>query len=725
MGLSMDTLTQNGGIELPQAGPRELFLPAESPLPMATQQLHAFQRGERQGKVVPSTALRRVCIFAATAALTAGGCYEMYEVLKVGGVTVLEWMVLGLFVLLFAWIALSFTSALAGFVVLLFRAGNPLGIDPAAPLPAIGSRNAMLLPTYNEDPYRIMARLRAMYESVDQSGQGASFDWFVLSDTTSPSVWIAEEKCFLQLRRDLTASNIYYRHRRENLARKSGNIEDWIKRFGAGYDHMIILDADSLMTGDTIVRLASAMEHHPAVALIQTLPIVVNAKTLFARLQQFSGRLYGPLIAAGIAWWHGSEGNYWGHNAIIRVRAFAQDAALPELGGRKPFGGHILSHDFVEAALMRRAGWEIRMVPALGGSFEECPPSLLDFAARDRRWCQGNLQHLAVLPARGLHWVSRLHLLTGIGSYLTAPLWLMFLLLGILISLQAQFVRPEYFPKGFSLFPQWPAQDPILAAWVFVGTMGLLIVPKLLAWILLLTQSQNRRQFGGASRVFVGFVLETFLSGLIAPVMMIFQSRAVGEILLGRDSGWQVQRRDDGGLPRGELVRKYALPTLFGVAMAVIAYAVSLSLLFWMAPVIAGLLLSIPVAMLSSRPSDPNARLFRTPEETAPPQVLVRANELAIVSGNVMASPVQDLIEDERLLENHLSNLPPDKRRNRGQVDPNLAIARAKIEDAESFREALSFLTERETFAVVNSPALLRVLSAMPRAGRSTTASPS
>ena len=721
----MDTLTQNGGIELPQAGPRELFLPAESPLPMATQQLHAFQRGEREGKVVPSTALRRVCIFAATAALTAGGCYEMYEVLKVGGVTVLEWMVLGLFVLLFAWIALSFTSALAGFVVLLFRAGNPLGIDPAAPLPAIGSRNAMLLPTYNEDPYRIMARLRAMYESVDQSGQGASFDWFVLSDTTSPSVWIAEEKCFLQLRRDLTASNIYYRHRRENLARKSGNIEDWIKRFGAGYDHMIILDADSLMTGDTIVRLASAMEHHPAVALIQTLPIVVNAKTLFARLQQFSGRLYGPLIAAGIAWWHGSEGNYWGHNAIIRVRAFAQDAALPELGGRKPFGGHILSHDFVEAALMRRAGWEIRMVPALGGSFEECPPSLLDFAARDRRWCQGNLQHLAVLPARGLHWVSRLHLLTGIGSYLTAPLWLMFLLLGILISLQAQFVRPEYFPKGFSLFPQWPAQDPILAAWVFVGTMGLLIVPKLLAWILLLTQSQNRRQFGGASRVFVGFVLETFLSGLIAPVMMIFQSRAVGEILLGRDSGWQVQRRDDGGLPRGELVRKYALPTVFGVAMAVIAYAVSLSLLFWMAPVIVGLLLSIPVAMLSSRPSDPNARLFRTPEETAPPQVLVRANELAIVSGNVMASPVQDLIEDERLLENHLSNLPPDKRRDRGQVDPNLAIARAKIEDAESFREALSFLTERETFAVVNSPALLRVLSAMPRAGRSTTASPS
>jgi membrane glycosyltransferase len=485
---------------------------------------------------------------------------------------------------------------------------------------------------------------------------------------------------------------------------------------------MIILDADSLMTGDTIVRLVSAMERFPAVALIQTLPIVVNAKTLFARLQQFSGRLYGPLIAAGIAWWHGSEGNYWGHNAIIRVRAFAQAAALPELRGRKPFGGHILSHDFVEAALMRRAGWEIRMVPALGGSFEECPPSLLDFAARDRRWCQGNLQHLAVLPARGLHWVSRLHLLTGIGSYLTAPLWLMFLLLGILISLQAQFVRPEYFPKGFSLFPQWPAQDPVLAAWVFVGTMGLLIVPKLLAWMLLLTQRQNRLQFGGGLRVLVGFVVETFLSGLIAPVMMIFQSRAVGEILLGRDSGWQVQRRDDGGLPRGELMRKYALPTLFGLAMAAVAYAVSLPLLFWMAPVIAGLLLSVPVAMLSSAQSGPNAGLLLTPEQTVPPPVLVRANELATVPGSMTVSPLLDLFEDRRLMESHLANLPDDKRRNRGQVDSHLAIARAKIEDAETFDEALSYLTERETFAVLNSPTLLRVLSAMPRSGRSAAA---
>ena len=714
----MDTLTSRSSEPVPGSRRRVEFLPPESALEMSTQALRNFQRaGSAADFGLKSITFRRAYIFIGTAALTLGGCYEMYQVLEVGGITTLEAMVLVLFVLLFAWIAFSFMSTLAGFFVLLFRKQNPLGIDPDAPLPQVRSRNAMLLPTYNEDPYRVMARLRAIHESVGETGFAAQFDWYVLSDTTDPSVWIAEEKCFLQLRHEAGAGELFYRHRPENTARKSGNIEDWIKRFGGGYDHMIILDADSLMTGDTIVRLAAAMERHPNVALIQTLPIVVNATTLFARLQQFAGRLYGPLIAAGIAWWHGAEGNYWGHNAIIRVRAFAQDAGLPELRGRKPFGGHILSHDFIEAALMRRAGWAIHMAPALGGSFEECPPSLLDFAARDRRWCQGNLQHLAVLPARGLHWVSRLHLLTGIGSYLTAPLWLVFLALGILISLQAQFVRPEYFPKGFSLFPQWPAQDPVLAAWVFLGTMGLLIVPKLLAILLLLTQRETRKRFGGGFAALAGILVETFLSSMIAPVMMIFQSTAVGEILLGRDAGWQVQRRDDGGVPRSETVRRYALPTLVGIMMAIAAYAVSLPLLLWMTPVIVGLLLAIPVALLSSiSASGRTGRppwLFATPEQTSPPQVLLRANQLAAASQDAISCPVLELRNDAGLLEAHLNNLPAGKR-TRGQVNPHLAIARAKIEDAESLEDALQFLSPRETFAVLGSPAVLGALFELP-----------
>ena len=716
----MDTLTPAPDLQPTTDVRRNEFLPPESALEMSTQPLRDFQRQRNiAGFGLKSITLRRSYIFLGTAALTVTGCYEIYEVLQVGGITALEAMVLVLFVLLFAWVAFSFMSALAGFVVLLFRMRDALGIDPDAPLPVVSRRNAMLLPTYNEDPHRIMARLRAIYESIGETGCASQFDWYVLSDTTDPSIWIEEEKCFLQLRRELGSGQLFYRHRPENTARKSGNIEDWVRRFGAGYDHMIILDADSLMTGDTIVRLAAAMEQHASVALIQTLPIVVNARTLFARLQQFAGRLYGPLIAAGIAWWHGSEGNYWGHNAVIRVRAFAEDAGLPELRGRKPFGGHILSHDFVEAALMRRAGWAIHMAPTLGGSFEECPPSLLDFAARDRRWCQGNLQHLAVLPARGLHWVSRLHLLTGIGSYLTAPLWLIFLVLGILISLQAQFVRPEYFPKGFSLFPQWPAQDPILAAWVFLGTMGLLIVPKLLAYVLLLTQSRNRRHFGGGLVVLAGILIETFLSGLIAPVMMIFQSTAVGEILLGRDAGWQVQRRDDGGVTRGEIIRKYALPTLFGVMMAGTAYAVSLPLLLWMAPVILGLLLAVPIAILSSTAGSGVAhrqpRLFGTPEQTSPPQVLIRPNELANASRETFAGPMHELRNNPALLDAHVTNLSV-KPRNRGQIDPHLAIARAKIEDAEIFEDALGYLGPRELFAVLNSRAILEALFKLPMA---------
>jgi membrane glycosyltransferase len=322
-----------------------------------------------------------------------------------------------------------------------------------------------------------------------------------------------------------------------------------------------------------------------------------------------------------------------------------------------------------------------------------------------------------VLPARGLHWVSRLHLLTGIGSYITAPLWLMFLVLGILISLQAQFIRPEYFSKGFSLFPKWPAQDPVLAAWVFVGTMGVLITPKFLAFILVGMQPRVRRQFGGAFRMLLGLLIETFLSGLIAPVMMIFQSTAVGEILLGRDAGWQVQRRDDGGLPRSELIRRYALPTLFGIAMSAIAYAVSLPLLFWMAPVIAGLLLCIPIALLSST-IFPKSRLLITPEQTAPPDVLIRANELANASGQIVVPALIALRDDRGLLEHHLAALPDEKRRNRGKIDPHLAIARAKIEDAEDFDEALGYLTPREILAVLNSSTALRAIFALPRVGQ-------
>jgi membrane glycosyltransferase len=693
-------------------------LPPESPLPMPQQSL--WQRRERTatpGTAARTVPLRRLLVFAGAIAMTIAAAYEMYRVLEVGGLTMAEAVVLGLFVLLFAWIALSFISTVVGFLATLTGRDRPLGIDRRQPLPALSTRTALLMPTYNEDPDRVFARLQAIHESVAATGCGAHFDYFILSDTTDPAIWVAEEEAFLLLRKHTGAERIYYRHRIRNVGRKAGNIAEWVARFGGHYDHMIVLDADSLMTGETIVRLSAAMQRHPRVGLIQTLPVLLNGNSLFARIQQFASRVYGPLIGRGLAWWHGAEGNYWGHNAIIRVRAFAEQAGLPLLRGRGPFGGHILSHDFVEAALLRRAGWGVHMAPSLGGSYEECPPTLTDYAMRDRRWCQGNLQHLGVLPARGLHWVSRLHLMVGIGSYLTAPLWLMFLLVGILLSLQAQFIRPEYFPAGASLFPKWPAQDPVRAAWVFAGTMALLVVPKLFGYLIMLLRQSDRHGIGGGVRGLLSVILETFVSALIAPIMMLMQCKAVLEILIGRDAGWHAQRRDDGTLPRGELARQYAPHTILGAMLAVGAYAVSGPLLLWMLPVVAGLVLAIPVAALTSRPAI--GRRLRaigflyTPEERSPPEVVVRANALA--TGRRSDGPREIfswLAQDASLLDAHRQMLPTPEPRRRGAVDVDLVVALAKIAEADDCSEAAALLSSKETYAVLaNGDALDRLLA--------------
>ena len=695
-------------------------LPPEAPLAMPEQCLKTRRdRAAGPGTAARHVPLRRLAVFGGALAMTGVAAYEMYKVLAVGGLTILEMMVLGLFVLLFAWIALSFVSTMAGFFGELMGRNKALGIDPTAPLPDLSARTALLLPTYNEDPHRVMARLQAIFEEVESTGRIAHFDFYILSDSTDAATWVAEESAFLGLRARTGSDRIFYRHRSRNTARKAGNIGEWVTRFGGHYAHMVVLDADSLMEGDTIVRLAAAMERHPRVGLIQTLPVLLNGNTLFARIQQFAGRVYGPLIARGIAWWHGSESNYWGHNAIIRVQAFAEHAGLPLLDGRKPFGGHILSHDFIEAALMRRAGWGIHMAPSLGGSYEECPPTISDYAVRDRRWCQGNLQHTKVVPARGLHWMSRLHLATGIGTYVTAPLWLAFLLVGIMISLQAQFIRPEYFPSGVTLFPQWPAQDPVRAAYVFAATMGLLVLPKFLGYFAMLTRRQGRRGMGGATRGLASVLFEILVSALIAPIMMLMQCRAVAEILFGLDAGWSAQRRGDGSLPRDVLIRQYTMPTVLGVLLTAGAYAVSWPLLIWMFPVVLGLILAMPVAALTSRPGVGrwlrSAGLLLTPEEREPPAVLKRANELAAEYAEDAADPIAMLTREPILFDTHMRMLGEPAPRRKGEVDVELVVALAKIDEAEDCREAAALLQGRELFAVLaNRNALQRMFAKLP-----------
>jgi membrane glycosyltransferase len=477
------------------------------------------------------------------------------------------------------------------------------------------------------------------------------------------------------------------------------------------------------MRGDTLIALVCAMQAHSDVGLIQTLPIITGGSTLFARMQQFAGRVYGPLIAHGIAWWHGAESNYWGHNALIRTVAFAEQAGLPELSGRKPFGGHILSHDFIEAALMRRGGWAIHMMPGLEGSYEESPPSLMDLAVRDRRWCQGNLQHIAVLPARGLSWVSRMHLLTGIGSYITAPLWLLFLLSGVLIALQARFIPPDYFPNnGKSLFPQWPVIDPIRAMWVFIGTMGLLLVPKVLGMITVLLRRDLRRGCGGILGLIGSLLLETLIAGLLAPVVMLTQSIDVVAILLGRDSGWNAQRRDDGGIPLRDIIRLYRRHTILGVLLGAGAWAVSPYLALWMLPVVIGLALSVLLAALTGRRSLGVALrrigLLRIPEEVHPPEVLRRATALY---REALAEPPADsvwvLLHNPALLAAHRQMLPPGRRPGIDPLDVPLLTGSAKLSEADRLAPVWPTLSTAEKAAVLSDRSALERLIALSHSG--------
>ncbi|MCI0600452.1 MAG: glucans biosynthesis glucosyltransferase MdoH, partial [Beijerinckiaceae bacterium] len=470
MALSMDAVTypQQSEPAVTQLRPVEgarvpdtiVSTPPEAPLAMPAQNLSEFDPAGRHKNIAAHDAglcwAARILVFGGGLALTIYGGHEMYRVVDVGGVTPLEWALLLLFIANFSWIALACTGTLAGFIWLLFFA-------PKRPLipGSLRHRTAVVMPVYNETPSRVFGAVAAMVEEVEASGFGRAFDWFFLSDTTDPEIFIAEEQAYLAMREKLGPDcRLYYRHRPKNRNRKSGNIEDFVTRWGGRYEHMVVMDADSLMAGQTIVALAAAMEADPDSGIIQTLPLIVNRNTLFARLQQFAARIYGPVIAAGVAVTMGRDGNYWGHNAVIRTKAFAARCGLPELRGRPPLGGHILSHDFVEAALMRRSGYAVYMLPNLGGSYEECPPSLIDLATRDRRWCQGNLQHSRLLAAKGLHPMSRQHLMSGIMSYAASPLWMAQLMVGIVIVLQASYIRPEYFPSDFTLFPAWPRFDP-------------------------------------------------------------------------------------------------------------------------------------------------------------------------------------------------------------------------------------------------------------------------
>ena len=722
MALSLDALTQD-----PLDGPRLTgvegvpdapALPPENRLEMPVQSLRHFGPAEVRKPIKPyrQPYLARLFVFGAGLALTGWGAYEMYRVVSVSSVTLLQWALLALFTVNFSWIAIAFTSAIVGFVAELRR-------KPAPPLNAsLKAKTAVLSPVYNEATARVFASLYAMIEDIEALGYIDHFDFFILSDSTQPDAWIAEERAFRDLRARLNGrANVYYRHRAKNTGRKAGNIEDFVTRWGGSYEHMLVLDADSLMTGHCIVSLAAAMEADPDSGIIQSLPLIINRNTLFARLQQFAARFYGPIIATGLAIWSGRDGNYWGHNAIIRTKAFADHCGMPTLSGKPPFGGHILSHDFVEAALIRRAGWSVYMLPDLQGSYEESPPSLIDLATRDRRWCQGNLQHSRVIGAAGFKLATRQHFATGIMSYLASPFWLMQLIVGIMLVLQTRYVRPEYFTKEFSLFPTWPRFDAERALQLFGITMLILLAPKFFGLLLALFRSAERRAAGGGLMLTLSALIEIIASALMAPILMVIQSGAVVQIVFGRDTGWNPQRRDDGSIPFKDIVRRHRLQTALGFITGVSAFLLAPSLAGWMSPTIIGLILAIPISaasgMLSIGLALKHAGFLITPEEAAPPPIATRANALMqefAQMGFDDDNGLRAIHQDEALRHFHLTELPPGEPRKRGAVQPERAIAEARIRDAESVDDVVSFIQPKEAMALLGDRGLIAMFAQLP-----------
>ena len=561
----------------------------------------------------------------------------MCDILAANGLTDLKDAGLVLFYVLFVWITGAFWTALAGFVVRL-RGGDPLSLKPGdlAGRPLAG-RTAIVMPIYNEETTRVAAGLDVIWSSLKRLPEQGAFDLFILSDTRKLEIAAAEEAAWRELTaRHHARGRIFYRRRVENLSRKAGNIADFVRTWGGAYDYAIVLDADSVMSGEALVGLARLMDAHPQAGIIQALPLPVGRETFFARLIQFAARLSSPMLASGLAWWQLGDGNYWGHNAILRLKAFAAHCDLPRLRGAPPLGGEILSHDFVEAAFMRRAGFQVWLVPDDSGSWEEVPSNIIDYAARDRRWAQGNLQHLGLLPMRGLNWLSRVHLLTGVLSYASSPLWLLVLLLSSTVVILDAIHGYQYFPQGaYTLFPTWPKYRDGEIAVLMSITVAVLFLPKIFGALLAMREPRLRRGFGGGGRLFASLGIEQLFSILLAPAMMLFHTTFVVTTLAGKPVVWHAQERGDRGITMLEALRRHMWHLAIGLAWGAVILYFAPRYIWWLLPVLAGMVLAAPLTVWTSR-ADAGRwlrrhRLLVTPEETEPPA------ELAALSARLAA----------------------------------------------------------------------------------------
>jgi membrane glycosyltransferase len=598
---------------------------------------------------------RRLVLVGFIIAQTYLATYLMTAILPYHGQHWLEMLILAIYAILFAWVGAGFWTALMGFwVLLLGRDKYSISATAAADTPIDPkTKTAILVPICNEDVPRVMAGLRATYNSVVRTGKQDAFDFFILSDSNDTDTRVAELRAWLELCREVDGfGRIFYRRRTHRIKRKSGNVADWCRRWGSNYKYMIVLDADSVMSGGCLVRLVQLMEANPNAGIIQTAPRAAGRETLYARIQQFATRVYGPLFTAGLHFWQLGESHYWGHNAILRVAPFMRHCSLARLPGDGGLSGEILSHDFVEAALMRRAGWSVWIAYDLPGSWEEMPPTLLDELKRDRRWCQGNLQNFQLFLAQGLHPAHRAVFMTGVMAYLSAPLWFLFLVLSTALLAVNVLTEPVYFSEPYQLFPTWPEWHPEWAVRLFGATATLLFLPKILAACVVLAKPSEWKGFGGPVAIVGSVLAETLFSALLAPIRMLFHTTFVTAALLGVSITWKSPPREDAETTWSEALQKHGTGSLLGIVWAAGVYWLNPEFLWWLLPVVGALALAIPMSVYSSRVSLGRAahrlRLFLFPEESIPPREL-RWTRMAAKRMQSWVVDFRDAVVDPRI----------------------------------------------------------------------------
>ncbi|TMO99731.1 glucans biosynthesis glucosyltransferase MdoH [Pseudoalteromonas sp. S3260] len=547
----------------------------------------------------------RVWLFAIAAiGLSGYGISIMFEILNSNGMTLLEYALLALFSITFAWIVTAFCSGCIGFILQLFRI-DPLTLRRIKPISINNEalsqqKTAVVMPIYNEDTHRVIAGFEVSLQSLKATGQLKHFDFYLLSDTQDATIASNELSAWHALCERLgdTAKQVFYRRREDNKHRKVGNLTDFCERWGSQYEHMIVLDADSVMTGQCMLELTTSMLNNPQAGLIQTIPIPVRQDTFFGRFLQFASILYSPMLATGSAFWQTDKANYWGHNAIIRVKAFIDCCGLPTLKGKAPFGGEILSHDFVEASLLHSANWDVLLLADIEGSYEEVPSNILDYAVRDRRWVQGNIQHLGLLSSAKLKLMSKLHFLLGATAYISSLIWLSMLALSTIDAVTRALNSDVYFNRAYQLFPTWQIAKTELIDSLLYLTIIILLLPKLMGVIVTLVHRKQR--FGGALKLTLGSIIETVFAIIVAPLMMVFHAYFVVCVFLGKKVKWDAQPREGRMVPWKEAFSYTLFSSLVAIVWGSVAYYFTPVFFWWLSPILLGLILAAPIVRYSS-----------------------------------------------------------------------------------------------------------------------------